>query len=138
MFDIKLNVRRKIYISSNLLKKHIIYISYTVRVNLFLCLAPDHKRARTNLIHLTRQKERQMADTSSKMQKPVEEKKEKKLKPHQRKRYDLRNFDWPTEKENYKRLCRGDEILTYMVTNSPYYIRVLNGSLFPFPSPHFH
>ncbi|XP_028409025.1 prolyl 4-hydroxylase subunit alpha-2-like isoform X2 [Dendronephthya gigantea] len=84
-------------------------LNYTVE---WLRIDPDHERARANLIYLTRESERQMGDDSSKVEKPDTEKK-KKLKPHQRKRYDYRNFDWPTEKENYKRLCRGDEMLTY-------------------------
>lgn len=74
-----------------------------------------------------------MGDSSSKVQKPDAEKKEKKLKPHQRKRYDLRNFDWPTERENYKRLCRGDEILTYEVTGSLYYVFILSPVSLPYP-----
>lgn len=57
-----------------------------------------------------------MGDSNNKVKKPdTEEKKKKKLKPHERKRYDYRTFDWPTERENYRRLCRGDEMLTYEV-----------------------
>jgi hypothetical protein len=62
-----------------------------------------------------------MDDSSNKVEKP--EKKEK-LKPHQRKRYEYKNFDWPTERENYKRLCRGDEMLTYEVSNSELFLHL--------------
>ena len=57
-----------------------------------------------------------MGDNGGRVEKPDAERKEKKLKPHERKRYSYRNFDWPTERENYKRLCRGDEMLTYEVS----------------------
>ncbi|CAB3982436.1 Prolyl 4-hydroxylase subunit alpha-2 [Paramuricea clavata] len=85
-------------------------VNYTVE---WLRLEPDHIRARTNLIYMTRENERLLGDSSSKVEKPDAAKKEKKLKPHQRKRYDYKNFDWPTEKKNYRRLCRDEEILTY-------------------------
>ena len=54
-----------------------------------------------------------MGENSKKVEKP--KKKLKKLKPHQRPKYDYGKFHWPTERENYKRLCRGDEMLTYEV-----------------------
>ena len=55
-----------------------------------------------------------MGDNSKNIKKPETD--EKKLKPHERPKFDYDNFDWPTERENYKRLCRGDEMLTYEVT----------------------
>lgn len=57
-----------------------------------------------------------MEDSSGEVQKP--DPKSEKLKPHERKRYQYKNFDWPTERENYKRLCRNDEMLTYEVRNN--------------------
>ncbi|XP_046858878.1 prolyl 4-hydroxylase subunit alpha-2-like isoform X2 [Xenia sp. Carnegie-2017] len=81
----------------------------------WLLLEPDHERAQTNLIYLQRESERNMEKIGEKPRKPNarKRKRKRKLKPHQRKRYDYDNFDWPTERENYKRLCRGDSILTY-------------------------
>jgi hypothetical protein len=67
-----------------------------------------------------------MGDNANKVEKPDAE---KKLKPHERKRYSYRNFDWPTERENYKRLCRGDEMLTYEVTISVFLSTSLSTSL---------
>ena len=98
---------------------------------LFLHLEPDHTRARTNLIYMTKENERLLGDSSSKVEKPDAAKKEKKLKPHQRKRYDYKNFDWPTEKKNYRRLCRDEEILTYEVAGSLYYVSIPSQPCFP-------
>ena len=58
-----------------------------------------------------------MGENTKKIQKP----KEKKKKPHQRPKLDFANFHWPTERENYRRLCRGDEMLTYEVIRENWY-----------------
>lgn len=57
-----------------------------------------------------------MGENNENIEKPKPKAKEKKLKPNERPKHDFRNFDWPTERENYKRLCRGEEMLTYEVT----------------------
>lgn len=67
-----------------------------------------------------------MGDNKDKIEKPKPE--EKKLKPSERIKYNFREFDWPTERENYKRLCRDEKILTYEVyTYSLLYLYIWTG-----------